>query len=96
MNDDTPKGPYETYLLVTDKDHNESVMEIQEDELLDLEVLIFKWIKRDLGDSCYLVQPFDSNNKIFGDYYAVIITDWRPLDSVVVWEGAYFFVECEE
>jgi hypothetical protein len=96
MNDDTPKGPYETYLLVTDKDDYESVMEIQEDELLDLEVLISKWIEREIGNGCYLVQPFDSNNKIFGDYYAVIITDWRPLDSVVVWEGAYFFVDCEE
>ena len=86
-------GPYETYLLVTDKEGIESVMEIQEDELLDLEALICKWIERELGDSFCLAQPFDSNNRIFGDYYAVIITDWRPKDSLVVWEGAYFFLK---
>jgi hypothetical protein len=86
-------GPYQIYLLVTDKEGEESVMEIKDDELLDLEALIRKWIEREVGNSFCLLEPFNSSNKIYGDYYAVIITDWRPKDSLVVWEGSYFFME---
>lgn len=90
-------GPYAQYLLVTnDKEDTHSVMEIKDDELLDLEALITKWIQCKFGESCSLCQPFDSSNKIFGDYYAAIITDWRPKNTVVIWEGAYFFVNVDE
>lgn len=90
-------GPHAQYLLVTnDKEGTDSVMAISDDELLDLEALIIKWIQREYGESCSLCQPFDSSNKIFGDYYAAIITDWRPKDTVVIWEGAYFFVNYDE
>ena len=93
MKDSTSIGPYQAYLLVTDKEGEESVMEIKDDEPLDLEALIRKWIEKEVGDSFCLSEPFNSSNKIYGDYYAVIITDWRPKDSLVVWEGSYFFME---
>ena len=79
-------GPYAQYLFVTnDKEGTESVMEIDDDEPLDLEALIVKWIQREYGD-----------NKTCGDYYASIITDWNPKDTAVIWEGAYFFIRVDE
>lgn len=90
-------GPYAQYLFVTnDKEGTESVMEIDDDEPLDLEALIIKWIQREYGEGCSLDQPFDSCNKTCGDYYASIITDWNPKDTVVIWEGAYFFINVDE
>ena len=93
MEDSKIIGPYQTYLLVTDKGGEDSVMEIKDDEPLDLEALICKWIEREVGDTFCLQKPFDHTNKIYGDYYAAIIADWRPKDSLVVWEGCYFSME---
>lgn len=90
------EGPFNQYLLVTDNDGNEWIQEIKDDELLDLETLISKWIQIHYGEDCSLCRPFDSTNKIFGDFYAVIITDGRPPDTLVIWEGAYFFVNFDE
>jgi hypothetical protein len=64
MEDSTLIGPYKTYLLVVDKEGEDSVMEIKNDEPLDLEALIRKWIEIEVGDSFCLAEPFDHSNKI--------------------------------
>tara|TARA_R110000868_G_scaffold188768_3_gene431547 strand:+ start:9179 stop:9502 length:324 start_codon:yes stop_codon:yes gene_type:complete len=60
---------------------------------LDLAANIRKWVKEEFAGELFLdgkIMP-----KLEGDYYATIITDGRPPDSVVVWTSGGFYLTSE-
>jgi hypothetical protein len=84
-------GDFECYLLVTElRSGQEWVTEIKGKMILDLETRVKAWIRKEFDGELHLngrIMP-----KIEGDYYASIITDWRPRNSVVVWQGGGFYL----
>ncbi len=61
---------------------------------LDLRRQVSKWIRAEYGPDMRL--DGEMMPKLEGDYYARIMTDGRPPDSVVCWEGAGFYVKWVE
>lgn len=59
---------------------------------LDIKKQIKKWIKSHFGDGWRL--DGEPMPKLQGDYYAKIMTDGRPPDSVVCWTSGGFYVKC--
>jgi hypothetical protein len=58
---------------------------------LDLKYQVKKWIKENFGGELMLdgkLMP-----RLSGDYYARIMTDGRPPDSVVCWTSGGFFIK---
>lgn len=95
MSDTEERGPFEVYLAVEDCRSGEiETMEISPDDPLDLETLLDQWIAdRYCGELC---RDGELMPRLQGEGYAWIQTDWRPLDSVVVWEaGGFFLKPCE-
>lgn len=85
-------GPFECYLLVREcRSGEEWVTEIKGRMLLDLETRVKAWVKAEFGGELKL--SGELMPRLSGDYYAVIITDWRPRDSVVVWQSGGFFLQ---
>lgn len=82
----------ECYLYVQEERSGESwVMEIGMEEPLDLRGLIERWVKEQYGTELELdgkIMP-----KLSGDYYARIMTDGRPPESVVCWQGGGFYLK---
>lgn len=91
MANTTDCGPFETYLQVEDCRSGDTwSLEIGPDEPLDIEALICRWADSEFCGELTLdgeIMP-----QLQGDYYAAIITDWRPTDSCVVWEGGGFYL----
>ena len=82
----------ETYLHVVENRSGENyVMAIDGDELLCLETLVKKWIEQQYNGELEL--DGDLTDTSGGDYYAAIRTDWRKLDSAIVWESAGFYLK---
>lgn len=84
----------ETYLHVRDcKSGEEWIRAIRGNSLLDLAKLIRKWVKEEYGGELYLdgqVMP-----RLEGDYYARIMMDGRPPDSIICWDSGGFYLTNE-
>lgn len=75
------------YLLVKECRSGETwIIPFGPDDTLDIRHNVKKWIASD-GE----LMP-----KLSGDYYAAIITDGRPPDSVVVWQSGGFYLKPNE
>lgn len=60
---------------------------------LDIEKMCKKWVKEEFFGELAVDLPFcDGPEKSCSDYYARIITDGRPPDSVVCWDSTGFFI----
>jgi len=65
-------------------------MPLRGNSVLDLKHQIKKWIKQEFYGELKLdgsIMP-----KLDGDYYGKIMTDNRPPDSVVCWDGGGFYL----
>lgn len=82
----------ETYLHVTEcRSGTTWTMPIRGNAKLDLKHLVKKWVKQEFHGELRLngeIMP-----KLDGDYYAKIMTDGRPPESVVCWTGGGFYLE---
>jgi hypothetical protein len=58
---------------------------------LCLESQLRKWIKEEFGGELRLDPPLMP--KLDGDYYGKIMTDGRPPESIVCWDGAGFYLK---
>ena len=58
---------------------------------LNLKELVRRWCKRTFD--CQLQLDGEIMPKLEGDYYARIMTDGRPPDSVVCWTGGGFYLK---
>jgi hypothetical protein len=87
--------PLDCYMVVREcRSGQEWVRPIRKREKVDLEALIRKWAKEEFNGELRLdgkLMP-----KLEGDYYARIITDGRPPDSVVVWASGGFYLKGDE
>jgi hypothetical protein len=82
----------QTYLMVSEhKTGSIKTMIIENEESLDLEVLIKKFLK--LEYEGYLELDCVENVSGLGEYDATIKTDWNDLDSVTCWESCSFWVK---
>jgi len=57
---------------------------------LDIEKRVREWVKREF---CGELRVTGFQPRLEGQYYATIITDGRPPDSVVVWSSAGFWTD---
>lgn len=70
------------------------IVPIGEDEPLNLRDQISKWVKREFGGDLELdgeIMP-----QLQGDYYARIMTDGRPPESIVCWTSGGFWIKWAE
>ena len=80
------------YLHVRDeKSGEEWIQAIRPAERLDLKKRVKSWIKKEFGNE--LALDGDFMPKLAGDYYAKIMTDGRPPDSVVCWTSGGFYLK---
>jgi hypothetical protein len=81
----------ETYLHIRDEKSGETwIVPLRGNASLNLKHQIKKWITSEFGGELFLngeLMP-----KLSGDYYGKIMTDGRPPDSVVCWDGAGFYL----
>jgi hypothetical protein len=61
---------------------------------LDLKYQVKKWIKENFGGE--LTLDSDLMPRLAGDYYARIMTDGRPPDSVVCWTSGGFYLKSNQ
>ena len=66
-------------------------MPLRGNSVLDLTKQVRKWVLEEFSGELRL--NGDIMPKLDGDYYGKIMTDGRPPDSVVCWEGGGFFLE---
>jgi len=87
--------PLDCYMVVREcRSGQEWVRPVRKREKVDLEALIRKWAKEEFDGELRLdgkLMP-----RLEGDYYARIITDGRPPDSVVVWASGGFYLKGDE
>lgn len=80
------------YLFVEDCKSGETfIQEIKGNGSLNLTYQVKKWIKRQFCGELSLngkLMP-----KLSGDFYARIMTDGRPPDSIVCWTAGGFFLK---
>jgi len=82
----------DTYLHVTDCRSGQTwIKPLRGNSVLDLTHQVRKWVKEEFSGELRL--NGDIMPKLDGDYYGKIMTDGRPPDSVVCWEGGGFFLE---
>ena len=82
----------ETYLHVTECRSGQTwIMPLRGNSVLDLTKQVRKWVREEFSGELRL--NGDIMPKLDGDYYGKIMTDGRPPDSVVCWEGGGFFLE---
>lgn len=67
------------------------IMPLRGNSLLDCKYQVKKWIKREFCGECRL--DGELMPKLDGDYYAKIMTDGRPPDSSVCWDGGGFYLQ---
>ena len=87
------EGPWpDRYLHVEEFRSGETwVVPIRGNALLRLETRIKAWCKAEFGGEFKLdgrITP-----RLQGDYYAKIMMDGRPPDSVICWEGGGFYLK---
>ena len=82
----------ETYLHVEECRSGETfVVPMRGNSSLDLKKQVKKWIKNQFGGE--LVLDGNLMPRLSGDYYAKIMTNGRPPDSVVCWESGGFYLK---
>ena len=82
----------ETYLHVRDeKSGQEWVVPLGGHVLLSLERQVKEWIKSEFCGE--LVLDGKIMRRLSGDYYARIMTDGRPINSIVCWDGGGFYLK---
>ena len=82
----------ECYLHVTECRSGETwVLPIRGNGLLDLRHQIARWTRQEFDGE--LVIDGKLMPKLDGDYYGKIMTDGRPPDSVVCWDGGGFYLK---
>lgn len=87
----TEKYP-DQYLHVTECRSGQTwIRPLRSNARLDLKHWVKVWIKEECGYGIQL--DGDLMPRLQGDYYAVIITDGRPPDSVVVWDSGGFYLK---
>lgn len=88
-----PKNKYpDCYLHVEECRSGETFIQpIRSNEKLDLKKLVKKWIKKQFGGELFL--DGDLMPKLQGDYYARIMTDGRPPESIVCWTSGGFYLK---
>jgi hypothetical protein len=67
------------------------VMALRGNSKLDLRHQVTRWVKSQFAGDWVLDGALMPRLK--GDYYARIMTDGRPPDSIVCWDGGGFFVK---
>jgi hypothetical protein len=81
----------ECYLHVSEaRSGEEWIMPLRGNSILDLKKQIKNWLKKEFSGEFVL----DGNimPRLKGDYYAKIMTDNRPPDSAVCWQGGGFYL----
>jgi hypothetical protein len=87
-----PETYPETYLHVYDcKGGTEWIMPIRGNGTLDLKRQIKNFCKKAFGGE--LTIDGDIMPKLDGDYYGKIMTDGRPPESVICWNGGGFYLK---
>lgn len=83
------------YLYVTEsRSGQEWIMPLRGNSKLDLKTQIKNWVKKEFGGELRLngqIMP-----KLEGDYYGKIMTDGRPPESVICWDGGGFYLKMPE
>ncbi len=72
----------------------EWIVPLRGNSSLDLKYQLKKWIKSHFDGECRLdgeIMP-----KLDGEFYGRIMTDGRPPESVVCWEGAGFYLKSNQ
>lgn len=72
----------------------EWIMPLRGESILDLKKQIKNWLKKEFNNELLLngeIMP-----KLEGDYYARIITDGRPPDSIICWTGGGFYLKSNQ
>lgn len=82
----------ETYLHVEECRSGQTwVLPLRGNALLDLKRQVKKWIKREYCGELSL--DGELMPKLQGDYYAKLMTDGRPPESVVCWQSGGFYLK---
>jgi len=80
------------YLYVEECGSGETfIQSIRGNEKLNLRNLVKKWIKKQFANE--LTLDGDLIPKLSGDYYARIMTNGRPPESVVCWTSGGFYLK---
>jgi hypothetical protein len=89
-----PEKVPEQYLLVTENGSGDRwVMPLSSRAALDVQRQSIRFVKKNWSGDLMIERPFATGpDKSHAHYYAVIITDGHPIDSVVVWESVGFYV----
>lgn len=74
------------------KSGEDHIMPMRGNSSLNLTHQVKKWIKKMWNSDCIL--DGDLTPKLQGEYYARIMTDGRPPESVVCWTGGGFNIKC--
>jgi len=91
MSENNTKYP-DCYLHVTECRSGETwVVPMRGNSSLDLKYQVKKWIKSQFCGERFL--DGDLMPKLDGEFYAKIMTDGRPPESVVCWDGGGFFIK---
>ena len=84
--------PLTCYMVVREcRSGREWIRPVRKQEHVNLEALIRKWAKEEFNGELRL--DGELMPRLEGDYYAKIITDGRPPDSVVVWAASGFYLK---
>jgi len=83
--------PDGTYLHVEEMRSGQTwIVPLKPSHSLNIKTRIKDWVKKEFGGELRLGgEPMP---RLQGDYYAKIITDGRPPDSVVVWDSGGFYL----
>jgi hypothetical protein len=91
MKDQTQKYP-NCYLHIDECRSGQTyIMPMRGNSLLNIKHQIKKWIKKEFGGE--LMLDGEPMSRLAGDYYAKIMTDGRPPDSIVCWTSGGFFLK---
>jgi hypothetical protein len=83
---------FQQYLHVRNESSGQTwFFKIDDNEPLDLEMHINRWIAAEFGGELVLDPPLMP--KVAGDYYARIMTAGRPPESVVCWQSGGFYLK---
>ena len=67
------------------------IVPIAENDTINLKTQVQRWIASEFAGELALASELIP--KLDGDYYARIMTDGRPPDSVVCWTGGGFYLK---
>lgn len=80
-----------TYLHVYEcRSGQEWIRPMRGNSLMDLRTQLKKWVEEEFAGELHLDGKLVP--RLEGDYYGKIMTDGRPPDSGICWEGAGFYL----